>query len=183
MSRRVQENLVAGLLLFLFIAVIVASMDYSPRARMVPIPIAVLGALLVIVQIIQQNLQSDGDLRIDVLEFLTSRSSGPDAPNASSSGEPGVEADQSTNKGEPKLVDELGALGVVIALVVAFLLIGPIPSMLLFSAGYFILSRHYTPGKGLAYALFYTALVYLVFGYGLKVQLDGGLIDPSLGLL
>jgi hypothetical protein len=63
-----------------------------------------------------------------------------------------------------------------------FLVVGPIPTMFLFTAGYFVLSRHFSIVRGLVFALVMTALVYFVFTVGLKIDLSHGLIDPTFGL-
>ncbi|HEX2725146.1 MAG TPA: hypothetical protein VHN20_04930, partial [Beijerinckiaceae bacterium] len=79
MSRRAQENIVAGFVLAFFLAIIVLSLDYSPRARFVPMPVAVFGALLVTIQLVWQNLRSPDELHVDVLELLTGRARNVDA--------------------------------------------------------------------------------------------------------
>ena len=71
MSRRAQDNIVAAVLLLGFLAVIVMSLDYSPRSRFVPLPVAILGAALVALQLVWQNLRSADELNVDVLELLT----------------------------------------------------------------------------------------------------------------
>lgn len=87
-----------------------------------------------------------------------------------------VAAPPAAAKRGPTPVSELQALGIVVLLVAIFLVLGPIPAMFVFSAGYFIVSRHYAPWKGIAYSAFWTLLVYLVFSTGLKVQLDRNLL-------
>jgi len=58
MSRRVQENIVAGLLLCIFVGYIIMCLGFGPNARLVPLPMAIFGFILVAAQIIRQNLGS-----------------------------------------------------------------------------------------------------------------------------
>ena len=48
MSRRTQENLIALAFLAVFIGVIVMSLGYGPRARMIPLPLASFGVILIL---------------------------------------------------------------------------------------------------------------------------------------
>lgn len=174
MSRRMQENIVALVILGIFVAAIVASLDYSPRARLVPIPIAVIGILFIVGQLILQNLKSEDSLHIDLLEFLTKQGDKVDPALAATAAT--VAAPPAAARRGPTPASEFKALGIVVLLVAIFLVLGPIPAMFVFSAGYFIVSRHYAPWKGIAYSAFWTILVYLVFSTGLKVQLDRNLL-------
>jgi hypothetical protein len=178
MSRRLQENLVAGFILAIFVAAIIASLQYGPRARLVPIPIAALGVILIVAQIALQNVRSERDLKIDLLEVIARKSDGFDE-----STEDGA-ADGSQRKVRERLAwGEARALGVVLLLVALFIVVGPLPAMFIFTAGYFALSRHYAVAQSLAYAAAYTLLVYAVFSLWLRVDLMRGVIDVSFGLI
>jgi hypothetical protein len=178
MSRRAQDNLVALLVLGIFIAAIVAASGYGPRARLVPIPIAAIGAILIIAQLILQNFKSDKDLEIDLLEFISRRATG-DHPELAvpSPDEPAEKTD-----GEAVWKRELAALGLVAALIGLFQLVGPLPAMFLFTSGYFIFSRFAGIAKGLLYGFAATAAVYALFYLWLGVDMRHGLIDLSFGL-
>jgi hypothetical protein len=171
MSRRLQENIVALVILGIFVAAIVASLDYSPRARLVPIPIAAIGILFIVGQIILQNLKSEDSLHIDLLEFLTKQGDAVDPALAATAAAPPAAV-----KRGPTPMSEVRALAIVALLVAIFMVLGPIPAMFVFCAGYFIVSRHYAAWKAIAYSAFWTLLVYLVFSTGLKVQLDRNLL-------
>jgi hypothetical protein len=179
MSRRLQENLVAVFILAIFVAAIVASLQYGPRARLVPIPIAALGVILMVAQIVLQNMRSEKDLKIDLLEVIARKSDG-----FGESAEDGA-ADGSGRKGAGKRPawGEARALGIVLLLVALFIVVGPLPAMFIFTAGYFALSRHYAVAPSLAYAAAYTLLVYAVFSLWLRVDLMRGMIDVSFGLI
>ena len=49
MSRRTQETLAALAFLGVFLGLAWLSLDFGPRARMIPLPLAIFGALLAIV--------------------------------------------------------------------------------------------------------------------------------------
>ena len=173
MSRRAQENLVVAILLLLFTAVLVMSFDYGPRARLVPVPIAIIGILLTAAQLAWQNLRGADELHVDVLELVAGRD-GSNRRNAAQS-EAGRGAVQHSLGAQAK------AFAIVAALLALVLVLGPVPAIFLFSAGYFILSGESSWPRGLLYALVCTGLLYLVFGYILQVQLNRGLAAPLIG--
>jgi hypothetical protein len=167
MGRRAQENLIALCLLAFFIGIIVLSMDYSPRARFVPLPMAVLGALLVLVQIAWQNTRSIDELQVDVLEMLTG--------HARSKEEKGNRTPDPHSAFKHAV-----AFGMVALLLAGFVLLGPIPSIFLFTAGYLILTGYFPWPKGLVYAAVLTVIVVVVFGYILKIPLDRSVLLPGI---
>lgn len=181
MSRRAQENVVAGIVLLVFVAALVISFDYGPRARLVPVPIATLGIILTVLQIFWQNWRSADELRVDALELFTSRQTAarprPEARPEATKAKPAAPAPPLLGWWR-RLNPEVAAFAVVAAIVVLFLVLGPIPAVLVFSAGYFILSRHYTWARGLAYALLCTAIIYGLFGVILDVDLNRGWAMP-----
>jgi len=72
MSRRVQENIVAGLLLCIFAGYMIMCLGFGPNARLVPLPMAIFGFLLVVAQIVRQNLGStdtEQDSRRELMAF------------------------------------------------------------------------------------------------------------------
>lgn len=183
-----QENLVAGFILLVLVAVIVAALDYGPRARMVPIPIAAIGALLILSQIVLQNLRSEKDLKIDLMELIARKATGDDEDLVETQErelaevEADAEAEPTAVEGWRKFARELGALGVVILLVGMFFVIGPLPTMFAFTAGYFAISGQYPIVKAVLHSLVYTAFVYALFYLWLRIDMRQGLIDLSFGL-
>jgi hypothetical protein len=173
MSRRLQENLVAAVLLLLFVAVLVMSFDYGPRARLVPVPIAIIGILLTLAQLVWQNLRGADELHVDMLELVAGRD-GSDRRRAAQN--------ETGAAGQPSLRAQARAFAIVAALVALFLVLGPIPAIFLFSAGYFILTGA-SWFRGLLYAFLCAGSLYLVFGYILQVQLNRGLAAPLIGQL
>ena len=172
MSRRAQENLVAGVLLAGFIGIIVMSLDYSPRSRLVPLPMAILGAILVTIQLAWQNLRSVDELQVDVLEFLTGHARSKEGGAITAPPHASRRSDTAKN---------FIAFGMVLILLAAFLLLGPIPAVFLFTAGYLILAGHSSWPRGLAYAAVFTAIIVVVFGYILKIPLDRSVLLPGIG--
>ena len=172
MSRRAQENLVAAVLLLLFAGVLIMSFDYGPRARLVPVPIAIIGILLTVAQLVWQNLRAADELHVDVLELVAGR----DGSNRRKAAQ--QEAGDSTM--QHSLLAQAKAFAIVAALLALFLLLGPLPAIFVFSAGYFILTGE-SWFRGLLYAFLCAGLLYLVFGYALQVQLNRGLAAPLIG--
>ena len=66
-SRRAQENLFAVMLLGVFAGVIVLCQDFGPRARMIPLPLAIFGVILTTIQIVWQNLRAADELRMNMI--------------------------------------------------------------------------------------------------------------------
>jgi hypothetical protein len=172
MSRRAQENLIAAVLLAGFLAIIVMSLEYSPRARLVPLPMAVLGTILVLVQLVWQNLRSVDELQVDVLELLTGQARDRGAAVGQRPG--GAPGERGASK-------EAVAFAMLVALLAAFLLFGPVPAIFLFTAAYLILTRYCTWAKGLSYAAALTVIVVVVFGYILKIPLERSYLLPGIG--
>lgn len=182
MSRRFQENIVALLLLGFFIAVLTMSLDYGPRARLVPVPIAVLGIVLVLFQIAWQNLRSADELNIDLLDVLTERDGTPAADDAAD--------EETTDDPPPAAVEENGeamrityAVGMVVVFVAMILTLGPMPSIFIFTGVYFVVSGHYPPAKGFLIAAVFTIATYLVFVHALHLQLYNGYLEPAVEFL
>jgi hypothetical protein len=164
MSRRAQENLIAGMLLVFFSGVIWLTQDFGPRARMIPYPLAIFGIVLTVLQILWQNLRSTDELQMDMISVQP--------VGGLAGGEP-READRKTT-----WRDEIGALAVVGALVGLIFLVGILPAVFLFTGGYFVLTRQYSWKASLIYTAILTASVYLLFSVALQVQPYHGLLTP-----
>lgn len=178
MKRLMQRNLIEILVLGIFVAAIVASLDYSPRARLVPLTIATIGALLAIAQIVAQNLRADSDLHVDLLAVLTAK-----GKDTASSAQSSAATPPHGERKDPALERELMAFGLIGALLGLFVLFGPIPAILLFMASYFVATRQFPIFTAIPIAVACTALIYAIFALGLDVQFAPGLIDLSFGYL
>lgn len=167
MTRRAQDNIAAVVILGLFVMVIVLSLDFGPRARMIPLPLATFGVILTLVQILWQNLRSTDELQMDLISVAR----------------PGVAMEQGEEK--PKEAhttrrSEAGAYGIVALLLGMVLALGPIPAVFIFTGGYFLLTRHYSGLVGLIYTVAFTLAVYLLFFVGLQIQPYHGLLEPFI---
>lgn len=172
MSRRAQENLAAAVLLVIFAGVIVLSLDFGRRARMIPLPLATFGLVLTVVQIVWQNLRPSDELHMDLISVA-------DRPG---------EADKGRAAGEPAPVAErpsswrreAAAYGIVAGLLALVLIVGPVPAVFLFTAGYFLLTRHYSWRTSVVYTFCFTAAIYLLFFVILEIQPYHGLLGPII---
>lgn len=170
MKRRAQENIVAVILLLVFIGIVIAAMDFGPRARMIPLPLAIFGIILTLVQLAWQNLRSTEELQMDMIAVS----------------KPAVASDTESAPAQPAREKsaawqrEAVAYGIVAVLLALVLLAGPIPAIFIFTAGYFLLSRHYSWKAGLIYTALFTASIYVLFGVALGVQPYHGLLAPLI---
>ncbi len=132
MSRRAQENIAVLLLIALFAAMIVIGMDYTPRARLVSFPVAVIGLGLALAQLAWQNFRSADDLHVDALQILAGRSE---------------KAMEETNAPRPKapkgggFTAELAAFAIVAAVTTSFFVFGALPTTFVFCTAYLAWSR------------------------------------------
>jgi hypothetical protein len=168
MNRRTQENLVALILLAVFGGVILLCQDFGPRARMIPVPLAIFGIVLTLVQLVWQNVRSTDELQMDMITV----SKPVIAANDDAAPAP-LDREKT-----PSWRREAGAYGIVAVLLALVLLVGPVPAIFIFTAGYFLLSHHYSWKAGLIYTSLFTASVYLLFGVALGIQPYHGVLAP-----
>ena len=98
-SRRVQDNLMALALIGVFVGVIFTALDFGPRARMVPLPVATFGLVLMLVQLVWQNLRPSDDLGMEMFGSLARR--GRDAGAQGQSDQPELRDEQVAREGQP----------------------------------------------------------------------------------
>jgi hypothetical protein len=165
MSRRLQDNIVALVILGIFVAAFLASFGYGPRARLVPVPLSVLGIVLILTQLVVQNASRRRDLHVGLFDGLVG-----EAPAAA--GGPAAPADD----GSARTRRELLGLLIVVGLLGLFVVLGPIPAIFVFVFAYTVAARQLGLLGGLLTATIFTATAYAVFGWGLGVRLDRGLI-------
>ena len=167
MNRHAQENLASVLLLAVFAGVIVLCQDFGPRARMIPLPLAVFGIVLTLIQIAWHNFGTPENLQMDMISVQ-----GPEVP--SSSDAPVVRVSG------PAWLREAKAYAMIGALLALIFTIGVMPAAFLFTAGYFILTRYCSWPLSLAYAAMLTLSMYLLFVVALEMQLYHGQLAPLL---
>ena len=169
MSRRAQDNLVAAALLAVFAGVIWLCQDFGPRARMIPLPLAVFGIVLTVIQILWQNLRSTDELQMDMIAVRP-------VDDAAKPGD-GTEIAAAPGKAVTWR-EEAGALGIVAALLGLIFVTGLLPAVFLFTGGYFWVTRQYSGRASLIYTAVLTAAVYLLFEVALQIQPYHGLLAP-----
>ena len=170
-ARRTQDNLIAAGLLLVFGGVVWLCQDFGPRARMIPLPLAIFGIVLTILQIIWQNVRSTDELKMDLISV-----DGPAADTAPA--EPSEKADAAAGFREPTWRRELRAYGIVALLIALFLVIGIVPAVFVFTAGYFVLTRQCSWLMGLVYTAAFTLCVYVLFFAALQIEPYYGLLSP-----
>lgn len=190
MSRRAQENLVAGLILLLFVGVLVETMNYGARASMVPNIIAGIGVVLMTAQIILQNVRSEASMQVDLMELISRRATGDedglpvhlrtDLEEARRKQQAAAEQTRGPRPGS--VARELLALAVVACAIGLFFLIGPIPTMFVFTFGYLTITGHFGALRAFVVSAIFTLLVYGLFYVWLRIDMKQGLFDLGFGL-
>jgi hypothetical protein len=170
MSRLAQENLAAVALLVFFAGVIWLCQDFGPRARMIPLPLAISGIVLTAIQIVWQNLRSTDELQVDLFS-VPERAPGFQEEQAA------VRVQQAADR-RPMWLREAGAYGIIGLLIALIMGMGIMPAVFLFTGGYFLLTRHYSLWGSLIYTTIFTAAIYLLFVAALQIQPYHGLLAP-----
>jgi hypothetical protein len=173
MSRRAQENIVVAVFLALFVAVIVLSFDFGPRARMIPLPLATFGLILALIQLVWQNLGSTDTLKMDMIRV--DKPQGLQAP-ANEEGPP----EEKAPAAEPSLRKRAGAYGIVAGLLAMIVAFGPLPAVFVFTLGYFLVTRYCTPLRAFVYTAVFTGAIYLLFFVLLEINPYHGLLAPLI---
>ncbi|MGX1308795.1 low affinity Fe/Cu permease [Amorphus suaedae] len=190
MSRRTQENIVAGLILLLFAAILVETSTYGARARMVPTIIAGIGFVLMAAQIILQNVRSEATMQVDLMELISRRATGdeeglPDhlrTDLAEAKRKQYVEPGETRGPRPGSFARELLSLAVVACAIGLFFLIGPIPTMFVFTFGYLTITGHFGVLRAFAVSALFTLFVYGLFYAWLRIDMKQGLFDLGFGL-
>lgn len=164
MSRHAQENLVSVLLLAVFAGVILMCQDFGPRARMIPLPLAVFGIVLTLIQLVWHNFGSPEQLQMDMI-----RVQAPDIP---------VTGIPATPVKKPSWQREATAYVMIVMLLLLTFVAGVMPAAFLFTAGYFMLTRYCSWQLSLVYAGVLTGSLYLLFVVALQMQPYHGLVAP-----
>lgn len=166
MSRHAQENVVSVLLLALFIGVILLCQDFGPRARLIPLPLAIFGIVLTLIQLAWHNLGSTEELQMDMIAVQA-----PDALSAA------VKAPAAPVL-KPSWGREASAYGIIVLLVAMIFTVGLMPAVFVFTGGYLFLSHFCSWRASLLYTAVLTAVVYLLFVVALQIQPYHGLLAP-----
>lgn len=178
MTRRMQENAIAVLLLAVFVTMFVVSLGYGPRARLVPLPIAALGVALTLLQIIWHNFRTADELSVDMMELVA----GKRAEEAKEAVEDKIKSEAPPQAPASKVAarKEAAAFAIVGGLLALCLVAGPLPALFVFMVAYLGLSHVCSWPAAVAWSLLGTGGLYLVFGRVLNVEFNRGLIAPLL---
>jgi hypothetical protein len=172
-SRRAQENVLAIVLVGILVAVIIVSMNYGPRSRLVPVPVAVFSLILVIAQMVVQNTGSPDDLHVDVLEMLTRRTAREGLTDKAKSARPRpVTAHPPGTRARREIVAFV-VLAILLGLV---LLLGPITGIFLFVLGYAAVVGRLRWYSALALSFGVSGALYLLFVVLLNTQMYYGIL-------
>ena len=171
MSRRAQENILTAIVACLFVGYLVVASGFGPNARLVPLPIAGIGLLCLVIQIVRQN--REGGLERNTFGPLSlligERASGPEPEQETEAAPPAA------GRSVARELKAFGFVGLFVALIVA---LGPVPAVFLFSAGFLAISKHYPLWRAVASAAAFAVIVFLLFVVGLELQLYHGLLTP-----
>lgn len=167
MSRRLQENIVVGIILAIFSAYLIATLNFGPNARLVPLPIAMLGIVLVLIQLILQNLRDVEELQIDLFASLTGMQK-----------ESPAEEKKPPEKNPYQFRREVQAGIFVTIFTGLILLFGPVVAVFLFSSGFLALTHHFSPIKAVWISAVFSVALYLLFVVALQLQLYHGILEP-----
>lgn len=171
MSRRAQENIAVLLLIALFAAMLIVGTDYTPRAKLVSFPVAVVGLALAIMQLAWQNFRTSDDLHVDALELIAGRE------------EAAAEERRIAKPKGPKpggFTAELAAFGIVAAVTSSFFVFGALPSTFVFCTLYLALSRQSSWLRAALIAAVVTLAIWFLFGEVLGIRIDRSLVGPML---
>ena len=174
MRRITHENIVAVALLVVFGGVVWLCQDFGPRARMIPLPLAIAGIVLTLIQLLWQNLRSTDELQMNLVSLADKL---PTAAPEGGAGEGAPVAAPHADR-DAAWLRELRAYALVALLIGLVLVIGIMPAVFVFTGGYFVLTRHYSWLMGLVYTAIFTASVYVLFFMALQIQPYHGLLAP-----
>ena len=176
MTRRTQENVIAGLLVAVFAVYLLMTLSLGPNARLVPVPIALLGLGFLLIQIVSQNRSDGKEFQLDLLASLTAGVASTETETKTETGD--GDGESSVEETLPTFQRELQALGFLAAFIGLVLLLGPIVAVFLFTSGYFLATRHFAPLKAVTVAGLCTLTLYLLFAVGLQLQMYHGVLAP-----
>ncbi len=172
-SKRTQENIIAIILFLIFAGFLVVSFDYGSRARMIPVPVAVVSLLLILLQLILQNTNAKLDLNVDPANLFKSTKSGMAVEEEKLET---IGAAVGKKRGGSQWV-ALSWLGIILLLI---LLIGVIPAMCVFVFGYLLLITKLKWYMAACFAAVDTFVLYALFVLLLQRDMYEGLLLPLL---
>jgi hypothetical protein len=174
MSARARETAAALAFLALFLGAAWLTLDFGPRARMIPLPLALFGALLALVQLILNARGIAPGLHMDLIRVQP--------PAATPEGDDGDGSWRPDPQASSPGATPLQAYAIVGGLLVMILAIGPVPSVFLFTLAYFFRSGYCSLPIAFCWAAAFSGIVYLLFFVALQIQPYHGVLAPLLPL-
>ncbi|KJS88277.1 MAG: hypothetical protein JM58_01590 [Peptococcaceae bacterium BICA1-8] len=169
MTKKTANNIVAVAFLLFFIAVAILSTGFGPRARLVPLPVAIGSAVLISFQLYLQNTKNTKiNLAIDAGELLFGAKESKD-----SSG-------KKKEKKENLLKKELVSIGIVVSFLALILVIGIEPAILVFVVGYFRFINKAKWWKSFVFGIGTLLFIHLLFVQFLNVHFYKGILEYIL---
>jgi hypothetical protein len=171
MSKRAEENIVAAALVLIFVAFLAVSMEYGERARMIPIPVSIASLILIGLQIFLQNFRRDFNLNVNAADIFRGSQSGLAVQDeVSTQGAQGIKVHGAEGGREAH------AIAIVVLFMLLILLLGIIPAIFIYVAGYFIRNAKIFWVKALVCAGIADFCIYALFGWILKIFMYKGWI-------
>ncbi len=174
MSRRAQENVVALALLLLFIGFLVVGMSYSPKARLVPVPLAIVSILLISLQLFLQNFRRDIKLSVDTMELFAR----PPREDVCEVDKDVRDEVPGTEKSDGR--KEIEGIGIMLLLVAMVLVLGMFPAVLVFVFGYFMVIGKSKLLPSAIYSVVTAGVLYVLFVSILGILPYEGLLGSVL---
>lgn len=170
MSKLAQQNMFALVWIAVFAAFIWASLGYSWKAALVPVPVCLFSIALLLVQIYLQNFRKDLKLTVDSMDLFAKQ-----ADPSLLEGEEEVEKEGTTRKELEIVCLIFFYLGLVMG-------IGLIEGTFLFILIYFKFIGKYKLITSLTYAVITSVVLNLLFGNLLGLRMyDGWLMTTIFG--
>ena len=163
MSARLLDNLMGAALLTVFLVLLGVALGYGGRARLVPVPVAGIAAVLLLIDLVISNLGPRQSLSTDIM---------------------GLRGRAGRVMAQSGFVERSGREGgkewVAFALVALYLLFAGIAGMMwgtgLYVFGYLVWVSKWRPGTAALYSGMLMLVVYLVFARVLGIQMYSGLL-------
>ncbi|KKM10483.1 hypothetical protein SY88_12320 [Clostridiales bacterium PH28_bin88] len=171
MKSRTADNISAVVFLLIFIAFAVMSTQYGPRARLVPLPVAGVSAVMVLIQLILQNVKG-GSLNLSVDAGKLFKAQNPLEKEAKK----GFAGEQQPSSIKARDGKEWGAFSVVLTFWVMIMLFGLDLATLLFVTLYFRVVNKERWIRSLIWGTGTWAAIYLLFTGILRIQLYKGFL-------
>jgi len=167
MTKKTANNIVALAFLVFFIGIAIMTLNYGPRARLVPLPVAISSAVLISFQLYLQNAKNTKlNLTVDAGEVLF--------------GTKETKKSKLNKKKESSVKKELIGLAVVLVFLTLILLIGIEAAILVFVTGYFRFINKNKWFRSLIFGIGTLLFIHLLFVTFLNVNFYNGVLESII---